>query len=155
MKANQFVESDEAVSPVIGVILMVAITVVLAAVVFVLVSDLGDTGEDAPDVSFQKDETNDRLKVITAPADLNWNEFQIKTDGDNLTYDLNGAATSADTDTFAGAYVTLETASLSGGDFLELCGTAADETEVTVQIRHSVSNSLVYETKFSTVAACA
>lgn len=46
MKANQaFVNNEEAVSPVIGVILMVAITVVLAAVVFVLVSDLGgDSG---------------------------------------------------------------------------------------------------------------
>lgn len=44
MKANQkFANADEAVSPVIGVILMVAITVVLAAVVFVLVNNL--TGE--------------------------------------------------------------------------------------------------------------
>jgi flagellin-like protein len=45
MKANQkFTNADEAVSPVIGVILMVAITVVLAAVVFVLVNNLtGDT----------------------------------------------------------------------------------------------------------------
>ncbi len=51
MKANQaFRNADEAVSPVIGVILMVAITVVLAAVVFVLVSNLSktsDKGEDA------------------------------------------------------------------------------------------------------------
>ncbi|HUR25979.1 MAG TPA: archaellin/type IV pilin N-terminal domain-containing protein, partial [Candidatus Thermoplasmatota archaeon] len=44
-KANQaFKQNDEAVSPVIGVILMVAITVVLAAVVFVLVSNLGKSG---------------------------------------------------------------------------------------------------------------
>ena len=50
-KANRnFVQADEAVSPVIGVILMVAITVVLAAVVFVLVSNLSKTsgkGEEA------------------------------------------------------------------------------------------------------------
>lgn len=36
---------DDAVSPVIGVILMVAVTVVLAAVVFVLVSETADGGD--------------------------------------------------------------------------------------------------------------
>lgn len=42
MKANQkFVMRDDAVSPVIAVILMVAITVVLAAGVFVLVNQFG------------------------------------------------------------------------------------------------------------------
>ncbi|MEK6985029.1 MAG: type IV pilin N-terminal domain-containing protein [Candidatus Thermoplasmatota archaeon] len=56
MKANQaFRNADEAVSPVIGVILMVAITVVLAAVVFVLVSGLsGDQKDQAPSLSFSK-----------------------------------------------------------------------------------------------------
>ncbi len=48
MKANKsFKNEEDAVSPVIGVILMVAITVVLAAVVFVLVSDLGGDAEIA------------------------------------------------------------------------------------------------------------
>src|SRR5688500_16831791 len=56
-KANQsFKQNDEAVSPVIGVILMVAITVVLAAVVFVLVSNLGEGADEKPQVGFTKDE---------------------------------------------------------------------------------------------------
>jgi flagellin-like protein len=58
-KANQaaFKQNDEAVSPVIGVILMVAITVVLAAVVFVLVSNLSKGANNAaPQVAFTKDE---------------------------------------------------------------------------------------------------
>jgi flagellin-like protein len=51
-KANQkFVQADEAVSPVIGVILMVAITVVLAAVVFVLVSNLSKTSDKAEEAA--------------------------------------------------------------------------------------------------------
>ena len=55
-KANQkFVQADEAVSPVIGVILMVAITVVLAAVVFVLVSNLSKTSDKSEDVAFKAD----------------------------------------------------------------------------------------------------
>ena len=51
-KANpKFVQADEAVSPVIGVILMVAITVVLAAVVFVLVSNLSKTSDRAEEAA--------------------------------------------------------------------------------------------------------
>ena len=38
-------EEERAVSPVIGVILMVAITVILAAVIAAFVLDIGDTGE--------------------------------------------------------------------------------------------------------------
>jgi flagellin-like protein len=42
-------ESDRAVSPVIGVILMVAITVILAAVIGTFVLNLGDqVGQSAP-----------------------------------------------------------------------------------------------------------
>ncbi len=50
-------KDEEAVSPVIGVILMVAITVVLAAVVFVLVSDMGGDTQDQPKASFQTDKS--------------------------------------------------------------------------------------------------
>lgn len=67
MKANQtFKEADEAVSPVIGVILMVAITVVLAAVVFVLVNDLGSSDEAAPTMGFNKSGGN--VTVVKAPT---------------------------------------------------------------------------------------
>lgn len=45
-------EQDRAVSPVIGVILMVAITVILAAVIGTFVLDLGDkVGQSAPQAS--------------------------------------------------------------------------------------------------------
>jgi len=56
MKANrEFVEGEEAVSAVIGVILMVAITVAIAATVYVYVSGMLGTGpEKAPTVSLQQ-----------------------------------------------------------------------------------------------------
>lgn len=68
MKANQsFKQNDEAVSPVIGVILMVAITVVLAAVVFVLVGNLTeDSGDSAPTIQMTK--TTDGFRVDGAPS---------------------------------------------------------------------------------------
>jgi flagellin-like protein len=46
-------KGDSAVSPVIAVILMVAITVVLAATVYVWVSGFTDTGDQAPSANFR------------------------------------------------------------------------------------------------------
>ena len=54
MKANQFLhKNDDAVSPVIAVILMVAITVVLAATVYVWVSGFGsNSSQPAKSIAF-------------------------------------------------------------------------------------------------------
>jgi archaeal flagellin N-terminal-like domain len=48
-------DDDRGVSPVIGVILMVAITVILAAVIAAFVLDLGDTSEPAPNIAADYD----------------------------------------------------------------------------------------------------
>ena len=56
---NQSNSDDRAVSPVIGVILMVAITVILAAVIGTFVLGLGDQlGDTAPQASFTIDGNN-------------------------------------------------------------------------------------------------
>ena len=56
MKLKQFFTDDDAVSPVIGVILMVAITVILAAVIASFVLGLGQsTGDTAPSITFESD----------------------------------------------------------------------------------------------------
>jgi len=56
MNLKQLITDDDAVSPVIGVILMVAITVILAAVIASFVLGLGDqAGEAAPQVSVECD----------------------------------------------------------------------------------------------------
>ena len=53
MKLRTLQNDDEAVSPVIGVILMVAITVILAAVIATFVLGLGDqVSQTAPQASF-------------------------------------------------------------------------------------------------------
>ena len=53
MKLKQLFTDDSAVSPVIGVILMVAITVILAAVIGTFVLNLGQgIGQSAPQASF-------------------------------------------------------------------------------------------------------
>ncbi|ELZ88554.1 type IV pilin [Haloferax sulfurifontis] len=56
MDIKKFLSESRAVSPVIGVILMVAITVILAAVIGTFVLGLGDqVGDTAPQASFSFD----------------------------------------------------------------------------------------------------
>ena len=50
---------ERAVSPVIGIILMVAITVILAAVIGAFVIGIGDDQETVPQASFDFDQTGD------------------------------------------------------------------------------------------------
>jgi flagellin-like protein len=78
MKPNNLFNSDDrAVSPVIGVILMVAITVILAAVIGTFVLGLGDQlGDTAPSSSFSTE------NVVNNGGTL---EFDItKTGGQDL-----------------------------------------------------------------------
>jgi len=71
MKFKQLLTDDDAVSPVIGVILMVAITVILAAVIASFVLGLGDQQETAPNVSFNfdYDVSNDELTITKSGGD--------------------------------------------------------------------------------------
>jgi flagellin-like protein len=55
MKVSTLFGDDDAVSPVIGVILMVAITVILAAVIASFVLGLGSNVNSAPSASFSYD----------------------------------------------------------------------------------------------------
>jgi flagellin-like protein len=55
-EGEKHIKPDRAVSPVIGVILMVAITVILAAVIGAFVLEIGDQQETAPSTSFDSDQ---------------------------------------------------------------------------------------------------
>lgn len=136
MKANQaFRNADEAVSPVIGVILMVAITVVLAAVVFVLVSGLsGDQKDQAPSVTFAKTEAPDGLgatfQVVAADSTAGeWTGYELLQAGSTTTtctpLPTSGAVT-------AGNIIDCD--STAGTDPVD--GTA-------IQLRHKATNTLI------------
>jgi flagellin-like protein len=131
MKANQaFKANDEAVSPVIGVILMVAITVVLAAVVFVLVSNLSKTSNSAPQVSFSADDTARTLTVVSAPAPaINWSDVSIG--GTCTGYKLNGGTAGTTTGT------------IKGGDVISACTTGQS-----ISFTHTATNTLLYTHTF-------
>ena len=64
MKLQQLRNDDDAVSPVIGVILMVAITVILAAVIATFVLGLGDQVSDtAPQASFDFESSSGTVTI--------------------------------------------------------------------------------------------
>lgn len=180
MKANRkFVRTDDAVSPVIAVILMVAITVVLAATVFVLVSDIGgNTGSTAPQISWNPDETQDRFTVNTAANNADWYRLTIQADSctsvgaivagstSSATYinkNVNAAATGADIANAncaspSAVRVGSGAARIIAGDYIDLChddtsgSTAA--TNVKVTIKDTTANSIVTSHTFTDVADC-
>lgn len=161
MKANRkFVDADEAVSPVIAVILMVAITVVLAATVFVLVSDIGSqTQTTQPAVSWTMDEVADRWEIAQAPNQVAWASYSIKsattvraalnavadgTGGEEVAADADGEDLS--TGTFLGK-------NLSAGDYLDFC-VAGGATNVQITLTHIASNSIANQKTFASIGAC-
>ncbi|PSP27732.1 type IV pilin [Halobacteriales archaeon QH_2_65_14] len=87
MRLKQLFTDDDAVSPVIGVILMVAITVILAAVIASFVLGLGDsTDEVQPNTgfSFEYDAVNNDTWDNTAgvdASDLDYDSFTGFTGG--------------------------------------------------------------------------
>jgi len=144
MKANRkFIQADErAVSAVIGVILMVAITVAIAATVYVYVSGMiGGTKTQTPNVACTTDATSNKIVVATADAAIKWKDVKITLD--NLTgrgfavYGSNGAALGyTQTTTYAG------TAEIMAGDYILLNATTPGNN-VKVTLAYQPTNSLL------------
>jgi flagellin-like protein len=65
MKLTSFLTDEDAVSPVIGVILMVAITVILAAVIGTFVLGLGGNVQSTPQAQFTFEFESDSTVTIT------------------------------------------------------------------------------------------
>ena len=69
MDIKRFTIDEDAVSPVIGVILMVAITVILAAVIGAFVIGIGEDQEVQPTASFDVDFGSDKITVTHSTGD--------------------------------------------------------------------------------------
>jgi len=69
-------KDERAVSPVIGVILMVAITVILAAVIAAFVLDIGDTGEPVQ-ANIDVDAGADGEVILTVTDATNVDSFEV------------------------------------------------------------------------------
>ncbi|GAA0665417.1 type IV pilin N-terminal domain-containing protein [Natronoarchaeum mannanilyticum] len=100
MKLKQLFTDDEAVSPVIGVILMVAITVILAAVIGAFVLDIGGSQEAAPQAQYGwSNSSGDILLDHNGGEDLNNNTLSIQTSGSATaqSFASGGSFTAGDT----------------------------------------------------------
>ena len=130
MKLSNLFTEDDAVSPVIGVILMVAITVILAAVIGAFVLNIGGSQETAPTTTIDwtektsssttyleaQIESGDPLKTGEITVQANTQSLDMGTSSNWATGpsgDLSAGDTIYiyDTDSGAGAGVTLSTAS--------------------------------------------
>jgi len=98
MDLQKLFTDDDAVSPVIGVILMVAITVILAAVIASFVLGLGDSTTTTPNASFNFNYDNvssgsDNITISHQSGDtLNGDQVSLSIDG----AEPSGAASSID-----------------------------------------------------------
>jgi flagellin-like protein len=110
MNFKNLFADDDAVSPVIGVILMVAITVILAAVIGTFVLGLGDqVSNTAPQASFSFDYDGSDLTITHDGGDrLDAANIEITGDGATTSWDAAGGTS---TEFGAGASVTINAVS--------------------------------------------
>ena len=141
--SKQLNADDRAVSPVIGVILMVAITVILAAVIGTFVLGLGDQlGDTAPQASFNVDEvslndtgTGDVNVSLTKTGgqDLDPSQITVSIDG---TRSGTVASNSTVTDTWQSG--TTAVVGPIGSDY------SSDDT-VEIRLIHEPSGNAIFE----------
>ncbi|ESP87787.1 type IV pilin [Candidatus Halobonum tyrrellensis] len=116
MNLKQLVTDDRAVSPVIGVILMVAITVILAAVIGTFVLGLGSGLNQAPQVQmdFEYDSPDGTVAVThQGGAELSNSTLSISESDTNTSLSLGTQDTYTAGDTIAsGDYDAGETISI-------------------------------------------
>ena len=165
MKANRkFIEGEEAVSAVIGVILMVAITVAIAATVYVYVSGMiGSPAAQAPNILFQISETTDKLIVQSVDGGVTWDEFGIRCDVICVWFaidTLSTAATPGINTSITGAVDITDTNGIDASDYIHFgawdgASPAPTIEDVTVTIVHVETNTVVGEYLFSTIAESA
>jgi flagellin-like protein len=107
MQLRSLITDEDAVSPVIGVILMVAITVILAAVIGTFVLGLGDQVQNtSPQASFTFDFTDEDPADSVGPEDelTVYHDGGDQIDATSLFVEVNGA-TAEDSDTQNDAYI--------------------------------------------------
>lgn len=114
-------DDERAVSPVIGVILMVAITVILAAVIATFVLDLGGDQQQAPQASFTfEGDSSSGVTVTHAGGDT--------ISSDNIIF--QGAGTGRTTWTATGTGAPPPTVDVSAGSSTDTGASAAGTLRV-------------------------
>jgi flagellin-like protein len=149
MNFKQLLTEDRAVSPVIGVILMVAITVILAAVIGTFVLGLGDqVSESAPQAQFTFDYNDGSTEYINLTHDggdsIPAGELNISStgnigvnDGADTTWSGDDTSVALTTDGWS------STDEISAGEKISVTGKSSnsDLSDDTVRVIWSSPNS--------------
>lgn len=126
--------NQNAVSAVIGVIIMVAITIAMAAVAYAYFTGMiGGQKPATPVISFTQSATEKTITVSTADVDANWN-------------DINITITNATTFTYL-----VKTGVISAGDTIYLLTDQILRGTVTVTFTHVPTNALLGSYTFENV----
>lgn len=145
MKSNNKSKEQNklAVSAVIGVILMVAITVAISATVYVYVSGMfGGVKDNTANVACITDSSTNRITITSASANLKWRDIVVIVDNTSVdwrVYDPSHNPLDAVKST-SGA-----TAEIAAGDYIEFDFIAHPgmSGNVRVSLRFTPTNSLL------------
>ncbi len=152
-------KGEEAVSAVIGVILMVAITVAIAATVYVYISGSIGVQQTVPTVQMMAIENVDRLSVLNTDAELNWTNLAIRTTAAVSIY-INGEAdagnclnlTANEYHKFAMSDISGSSGIIHGSDFIDIEGTSGNLVDVTITVIHDDTDTTLEIYTFSSIA---
>ncbi len=126
MKTYQKYANKNAVSAVIGVIIMVAITVAMAAVAYAYFTGMiGEQKTETPIIDFVKSDTEKTITVATADVDIKWDDV-------NITF----------TNATNFAYLT-KTGEVNAGDIIDLTLDQLLRGTVTVIFTHVPTNAIL------------
>ena len=118
MKKTWAIRKDsEAVSPVIATILMVAITVVLAAVLYVMVLGFGGTSTTTPAATYQKTTTTGGVKILivsVTKTDVSWDDIKVQLSAGGAFAEWSPVATDLDGGSAVSQLYTSSTGTLAG-----------------------------------------
>lgn len=128
MKKQRRISNKNAVSAVIGVIIMVAITIAMAAVAYAYFTGMiGEQKTNTPAIDFVKSDSEKTITVATADVDANWNDI-------NITF----------TNTTSHAYLKItKNRVMNAGDTIDLHNDQILKGKVTVTFTHIPTNSLL------------
>jgi len=175
MSASPLPRDEQAVSPVIGVILGVAMTVVLAGVIFIVVGGLGSKSQQtAPTPVMQVDDIHDHLSVVSATIGADWTRVRVSastcTTGGIINVGSSGPSHQNQPATVANTYAAVSNSGCTGlnpavlvsstsavinaGDYLAFCTSGGTATNVGITLTDTIANVVVGTYTFTNIGAC-
>lgn len=153
-KLKAKLRENRAVSPVIGVILMVGITVILAAVIGTFVLDLGNrVGDDTPQASLQVDlnAANNEVTIVHGGGDT------LHSDSTKIVFEVRGSnaltenPTGTDSTLSVGDSATWSDSTSPSSSWSQYSGnlgsTFSTGDVITVKIIDTDSQQIIYDTE--------